>query len=223
MYQVIVVFISVNTKDYILHMYLREQGDKSPQKTKPCLEELDCFQLEDEQLFETSACMLVDGGTCQVLSSRQLTSAWCLQLWQNSSFKWPLSTTRIYQKCIETVHPGKCDFTVSRTLDMVIKRLNVCCLFFWQQWFFYWTFEAKQNEVSTRFPEWLCFDFSSGRVLFPQTLQKNTHKNFLYVLDNNMHNPCALWPWTLPEIHITGRQLLQTERAALVLTSKTIK
>lgn len=75
MYKVIVVFTSVDTKDYILHKYLREQGDKSTQKTKPCLEELDCFQLEDEQLFETSACMLVDEGTCQVLSSRRLTSA----------------------------------------------------------------------------------------------------------------------------------------------------
>lgn len=74
-------------------------------------------------------------------------------------------------------------------------------------------------------------DFLSDSVLifhleeyyFLRHYKKKKHKNFLYALDNNMHNPCALWPWTLPEIHITGRQLLQTERAALVLTSKTIK
>lgn len=73
------------------------------------------------------------GWSCAVL--RGNTSVCCLWLGQNS-FKWTLSTTRIFQKCIETVHPGKCDFTASKTLDMVIKRLNICCLFCWQQWFF---------------------------------------------------------------------------------------
>lgn len=88
-------------------------------------------------IFEGNGIMLVDGATCHVLSSRQLTSACCLQLWQNSSLKWPLSAPGIFQKYIETVHPRKCDFTVSKTLDLVIKRLNTCCLFFWQQWFLF--------------------------------------------------------------------------------------
>lgn len=112
------------------------------------------------QLFKSGPCTLLDGAACLVLSSRHLTSVCSLRLGQSYSFKWPLSATRIFQKCIETVHPGKCDFTVSKTLDMVIKRLNMCCLFFWQQWFFFYcTFEAGQNEVSTGFSEWFGFDF----------------------------------------------------------------
>lgn len=124
--------------------------------------------------------MLVDGGTCQVLSSRQF-SACCLQLWQNFSFKWPLSTTRIHQKCIETVHPGKCDFTVSRTLDMVIKRLNMCYLFFWQQWFFYWTFEAEENEVSTREVSTLFWFFIWKSIISSDTTKKEPQKYLLCV------------------------------------------
>lgn len=126
------------------------------------------------QLFESGPCTLLDGAACLVLSSRQLTSVCCLWLGQSSS----LSTTRIFQKCIETVHSGKCDFIVSKTLDMVIKGLNMCCSFFWQQWFFFYcTFEAEQNEVSTGFSEWFGFDFHLEDYCFFTDNKKKTHKN----------------------------------------------
>lgn len=89
-----------------------------------------------------------------------------LRLGQSSSFKWSLSTTRIFWKCIETVHPGKCDFTGSKTLDMVIKRLNMWCLFSGKSDFFllhFWSW-AKLSLYRIFWVIW--FWFSSGKLLF---------------------------------------------------------
>lgn len=117
--------------------------------------------------------------SCAVL--RQKTSVYCLWLGQNSSFQWTLSTTRIFQKCIETVHPGKCDFTVSKTLDMVIKRLNMCCLFCWQQWlFFFFLIELlKLNRMKPLqdFLSNLVQIFIWRIIVSLQTITKKSHKN----------------------------------------------
>lgn len=170
-----------------------------PLKTKALFWKAGLFELKDGQpyLIPLLACLWMKPRvTYWPPGSLQLT--FCLQPWQNSSLKWPLSITGIFQKCIETVHPRKCDFTVSKTFHLVIKRLNTCCLFFLATVISFYIALLKLSKMkSLQDFEWFCFDFHLEDYCF--IFKKKPYNCFSVFLTIISKSPVCTGPGDCPK------------------------